>query len=140
MVNNLRRLSRNECLDLLAGEHFGRISVSIGALPAVLPMTYALVDGQIVVRTAAGTKLTAALVDRGVVGFEVDSGRDDTNAWSVLVFGQASEILEDHTLDRVGRLLPRSWATDGRDHFVAISVEQISGRSVDSRTDRESDS
>jgi hypothetical protein len=132
MAHNLRHLTREECLVLLGREQFGRVSVSIGVLPAILPMKYALVDDAIVLRTSAGTKLAAALMD-AVVGFEVDRVDSEvTSGWSVLVFGHASDIRDHLTLEQVRGLSLPSWASGERDHFNKIPIERISGRAFGS--------
>ena len=59
--NGLHVLSRYECLHLLAAGHVGRIGLSVQALPVVLPVNYAVLDGGVVLRSGAGTKLDAAL-------------------------------------------------------------------------------
>jgi nitroimidazol reductase NimA-like FMN-containing flavoprotein (pyridoxamine 5'-phosphate oxidase superfamily) len=124
----LRHLSREECLRLLDHERLGRVAVSVGALPAILPVNYTVSEGAIVLRTGPGTKLSAALMNT-VVGFEIDStDAHHTSGWSVLVVGHASEVQDDATLERLRRLPLESWSSDHRDHFVAISIEQVSGR------------
>ncbi len=111
--------------------------MSIGALPAILPMKYTVMDGDIVVRTAPGTKLTAALMD-GVVGFEVDHvDSDHTHGWSVLVFGHATEIRDHATLDHVHTLALESWASGEGDHFINIPTERVTGRAFGSPPDLE---
>ncbi len=125
---SLRHMSPEECFVLLGREPLGRVSVSIGALPAILPVNYTLFDGAIVLRTAPGTKLSAALMGN-VVGFEIDgTNTDHTAGWSVVVVGHAREIHDDTTLERVRDLPRESWAPDHRGHFVQISIEHISGR------------
>ncbi|MGZ4140125.1 MAG: pyridoxamine 5'-phosphate oxidase family protein, partial [Actinomycetota bacterium] len=59
-VSSLRELSREECLELLAGAVVGRLGVSIRALPTILPVNFAVLRDRIVVRTVPGTKLDAA--------------------------------------------------------------------------------
>ena len=56
----LRELSRSECLDRLGHAAFGRVGVSVDALPAIFPVFLAVVDGVVVFRTPPGTKLAAA--------------------------------------------------------------------------------
>ena len=58
--------------------------VNVDGVPAAFPVNFALLDDDIVFRTAPGTKLSAAL-EGAVVGFEVD--RIDPvfeSGWSVL--------------------------------------------------------
>lgn len=61
----LRHLSRGECLELLHRERLGRVTVKIGELPAILPVNYVLLEEDIVIRTAPGTKHSAALMELG---------------------------------------------------------------------------
>jgi nitroimidazol reductase NimA-like FMN-containing flavoprotein (pyridoxamine 5'-phosphate oxidase superfamily) len=56
----LETLDRDECLRLLATVPVGRIGLSIGALPAILPVNFAMVGSSIVIRTVVGSKLDAA--------------------------------------------------------------------------------
>jgi len=124
----LRHLTRNECLALLAGARLGRVAVSIRALPTILPVNYALLDDDVVLRTAPGSKLSAALLG-AVVGFEVDDTNQDRSAgWSVLVVGHANEIRDDATLGRARGLRLEAWAPGDHDHFVMIPTEHVSGR------------
>ena len=124
----LRHLSPEECLGLLAGQRLGRVALSVGALPAILPVNYAVFEGSIVLRTAPGTKLSAALMG-AVVGFEIDStASDHESGWSVLVVGHASEVRDETKLERLRRVSLESWAPDHRDHFVEIPIERVSGR------------
>ncbi|HET9075708.1 MAG TPA: pyridoxamine 5'-phosphate oxidase family protein [Acidimicrobiales bacterium] len=125
--HDLELLSEAECRRLLATEQVGRIGVSVGALPAIFPVNYRMVDGDIVFRTGDGLKRRAAL--RGsVVGFEVDRIDPETmSGWSVLVVGVANEIEVDaETADRYADITP--WAAGDRQHLVSIHPEVVSGR------------
>jgi uncharacterized protein len=127
-VDSLRHLSHEECHRLLETRRLGRVSVSIGALPAILPVNYVLWGDAIVFRSAPGTKLSAALMG-SVVGFEVDDVYDDRRGgWSVLIVGHATEIRDAATLEVVRRLPLETWAPGKRDLFVSIPTEHISGR------------
>src|SRR4051812_7997034 len=126
--NGLEILSSEECLRLLGQAHVGRIALSIGALPVVLPVNFALLDTDIVLRSGPGTKLDAALRD-SVVAFEVDSFQPfDHTGWSVMVQGIASEITDPPTLARAEALPLRPWAGDCMNRFIRIDTQQISGR------------
>jgi len=126
--NGLIVLPRGQCLRLLQRVRIGRVVVSIGALPAAFPVNFALLDGDVVFRSAPGTKLSAAL-DGAVVGFEVD--RIDPvfdSGWSVLIQGTSSVITDPHELERAERLHLRPLAPGDRRHFVRVRSELISGR------------
>jgi nitroimidazol reductase NimA-like FMN-containing flavoprotein (pyridoxamine 5'-phosphate oxidase superfamily) len=128
----LRHLSREECFEHLVRERLGRVSVRIGEFPAILPVNYLLHNDDIVVRTAPGTKLSAASM--GVlVGFEIDGASNDHRAgWSVLVVGHAAKIREPGPLEQVRRLPLEAWAPGDRDDYIRIPCEHVSGRAFDS--------
>ena len=122
-------LSEKECADLLAQHHVGRVAVTIEALPAVFPVNYALMDGDIVFRTGDGVKLRAAL-HNAVVAFEIDDYEPiDHGGWSVLAVGVASE-LTGPDLDRARALPLRPWADGDRGHYVRVVPELVSGRQI----------
>lgn len=125
--NGLDVLTRAESMRLLESISIGRVGVSIGALPVVLPVNYAVVDGDIVIRTTAGTKLDAAVMNL-VVAFEID-GFDplDHSGWSVLVQGVAEEVTDPGELDRLRRIPLEPWTgLEGR--FVRINTQILAGR------------
>lgn len=127
---HLQTLSRTECLALLGGASVGRLGVSIGALPAILPVNYCLLDDAVVVRTVPGSKLDAATT-QAVVAFEVDHHEPDgTSGWSVLVQGVAEEATDPIELAELRALPLRAWAfPSGEAHrFLRIDTELISGR------------
>ncbi|MCU1449692.1 MAG: pyridoxamine 5-phosphate oxidase-related FMN-binding protein [Acidimicrobiales bacterium] len=127
-VMELESLSSEECQNLLALGTIGRVGISVGALPVVLPVNYALLDGDVVIRTGAGTKLDAAL-NHAVVAFEIDQVDPMYHqGWSVMVQGRAREMAEPHELERARALPLRPWAPGSRDRFVRISAERVTGR------------
>ena len=72
----LEVLSDAECRTLLAGQDVGRVAVANGG-PAILPVVYALLDGDVVFRTAPGEKLiAAALANDNVPGAALKTGGD----------------------------------------------------------------
>lgn len=122
-------LPEEECFELLARHHVGRVAVTVGALPAVFPVNYTMMDGAIVFRTGDGTKLRAALRN-AVVAFEIDDFEPFAHGgWSVLVVGVATE-LEGHALVRARDLPLNPWADGRRDHYVRIVPEIVSGRQI----------
>lgn len=130
--NGLRVLGRAECLDLLRSHTFGRVGVSIGALPTVLPVNYRLVDDAIVFRTSAGTKLEAASSGT-VVAFEIDDHDPVSHSgWSVVAVGRARVVEDPGSVEELeGAGVPR-WATGSEDRFVTIDTELVFGRELGS--------
>lgn len=126
----LQPIPDDECALLLAAGSIGRVGVSLGALPVVLPVNYAVLDGDIFIRTGAGTKLDAALTG-SVVAFEIDAVDPLYHeGWSVMVQGRASEVVDPDELKRARALPLEPWATGTRDRFVRIANERISGRRI----------
>lgn len=126
----LAELTRAECLSLLATQPVGRLGVTIQALPAILPVNFALLRGRIIIRTVAGSKLEAA-VAQCVVAFEVDSYHPSGGSgWSVLVRGRAREITDPRDLaDIAGLALPIWVPQDGAaSRFLQIEPAQVTGR------------
>lgn len=126
----LVELDRAECVALLADQRVGRFAVvDRDGLPFVVPVNYVLVDGTVLFRTRAGTKLDA--LRRGPVAFQVDSVDESQRiAWSVLVQGVAHEA-SPHDLRGAD---PEPW-TDAGPHWIQIVPRFISGRRLE-RDDR----
>ena len=123
-------LSRAESLRLLSGSSLGRVAVTMGALPVILPVNFLLDGDRILVRTSTGTKLDAATQD-AVVAFEVDHVDPFAHSgWSVCVTGMAREVTDRDELARISRLPLAHWAPDGGDHIVAMSTEFVTGRRI----------
>lgn len=136
-TGNLKPLTADECFMLLH-EHqrgVGRIALASGR-PVILPVNYLLDGEDVVFRTAAGSKLTAAVHGQRVA-FEIDSvpsptaTMDDTGAvhgWSVLVRGMATRVSDPDEITRLGLMRLQPSAGGVKPHFVRIVTEQISGR------------
>lgn len=128
--NDLEVLDREECLALLGNAVIGRLGLSSGALPVVLPVNFLLDRERVLVRTSPGTKLDRALAG-AVVAFEVDDfDAFRHSGWSVLVTGVATVVDDPDELARIDRLPLARWAPGGDERVMAISIELISGRRV----------
>src|SRR5436309_1466959 len=107
--NGLEILERDECLRLLAKVPIGRVALTVGALPTVLPVNFCVFDDQIVVRTAPGSKLDAALQNT-VVAFEVDDFDSLYHrGWSVVVTGRTTAITDPEELSRLEVASVAAW-------------------------------
>jgi hypothetical protein len=86
-------------------------------------------DGEsLLIRLGSGSTAAAATRD-SVVAFEVDDiDIGSRSGWSVTVVGHAHEITDPGELRRVRSLDVVSWAGDGRDHFVSVAAERLTGR------------
>jgi uncharacterized protein len=123
----LEVLDRSECLRLLGDSGLGRIGVTSGALPVVMPVGYAMDGGAIVIETGWGTTLGFATTG-SVVAFEVDNLHEHGHSgWTVMVTGLAEEVDDDLEIDRLRRLLTHGHG-EGDERFIRIFPELISGR------------
>jgi nitroimidazol reductase NimA-like FMN-containing flavoprotein (pyridoxamine 5'-phosphate oxidase superfamily) len=129
LETGLARLSREQCLRLLAHSNFGRVGVSVDALPAILPVTIALVDDDVVFRTVPGTKLAYA-ARNAVLAVEVDDYDPPSGeGWSVLVRGVATQLEDEAEIDRARSVLDRSWIPESTgEHFVRVRSDLVTGR------------
>ncbi|MEV1178374.1 pyridoxamine 5'-phosphate oxidase family protein [Nonomuraea sp. NPDC049784] len=126
--SGLQVLSLDECLGLLSTTPIGRIVFTDHALPAVQPVNFYLDGRSIVIRTSIGSKLAAA-TRRAVVAFEADEfDRELRTGWSVTAVGHSRAVTDPAELDRLAALPLTTWAPAGRDHYIVVEAEQVSGR------------
>ncbi|GAA5041811.1 pyridoxamine 5'-phosphate oxidase family protein [Streptomyces similanensis] len=134
--DGFRSLDRPECLRLLAEVPVGRVVYTRQALPAVLPVNFALdPDSSVLLRTSAGSDLVRA-VDGVVVAFEADAfDARSRSGWSVVVTGQAGVVTDPAEHERLLRTGPHSWMPIRDDVFIRIESAMVTGRElVDLRT------
>jgi nitroimidazol reductase NimA-like FMN-containing flavoprotein (pyridoxamine 5'-phosphate oxidase superfamily) len=130
----LEVLDRDTCDALLTTQRVGRVAVYVADHPIVLPVVYALLDGDIVFRTAPGEKLIAAALRRKVA-FEIDTYDIDAHSgWSVDVVGTAEEIVHPDELARARALGLPAWAGEARDRYVRIRTIDVTGRRLNDAT------
>jgi nitroimidazol reductase NimA-like FMN-containing flavoprotein (pyridoxamine 5'-phosphate oxidase superfamily) len=125
----VEELSHDECMALLEKVPVGRVAITVGALPVILPVNFATLGGSVIFRTVPGTKLSAATAN-SVVAFEADSYRDDgRSGWSVLVQGVASEVVDPRSVSASLAVLGAPWGVaESADRIVEVEVHMISGR------------
>ncbi|MCU1499315.1 MAG: pyridoxamine 5-phosphate oxidase-related FMN-binding protein [Acidimicrobiales bacterium] len=128
----LEVLDEHACLVLLASQQFGRLGLSVGALPTILPVHFALLGRDPVFRTDAGTKLATASAGN-VLCLEVDALDPISHTgWSVVVTGPARVLTEPAELEAARRLPLRPWVGHG-DAYVCIKPVLVSGRRLTGR-------
>lgn len=127
--HGLEILTEEQCMELLAGESVGRVAVSVSALPAIFPVNFTVVDGNILFLTGDGMKAHAA-VEGAVVGFEVDHiDPENQTGWSVMLVGQARLVTEEARTAFEDVHLS-SWVAGHRSHLVILHPEFVSGRRI----------
>jgi hypothetical protein len=124
----LEVLDREQCLELLQTVRVGRLVFTEDALPAVQPVNFRLLRDDVVIRVAAGAKLTAA-ARNVVVAFQADDLDPDLRTgWSVTVVGHAQRVTDVDELVDISGTFIQPWVDGRRDHFIRIRTERVTGR------------
>jgi nitroimidazol reductase NimA-like FMN-containing flavoprotein (pyridoxamine 5'-phosphate oxidase superfamily) len=130
-ANAVRVLSRDECLQLLAANNFGRLAVTMET-PVIRPVNYAFDERSqsVVFRTAAGSKFHALLLQANAA-FEID-GIDAAarTGWSVIIIGMAQEITSPSEIRRLDRLGLDHWAPGAKPYWMRIRAWTVTGRQI----------
>jgi uncharacterized protein len=126
---SLELLSRSECVRLLTRTQVGRVVFTVAALPAVIPVTFAVLDDAVVMCTAPDGRLAAA-ADGGVLTFEIDEiDLSSRTGWSVVVTGLAELVTDSLTRSRIhGAVAP--WAPGHLDVFIRLPLTVVTGRRI----------
>lgn len=128
--DGLELLTEDQCGDLLASQSFGRVGVTVGGLPVIMPVNYAFDDGTVVFRSGPGTKLRA-VSSGAVIAFEIDSWDASAGTgWSVLAVGRAEEIEDEAEIAGLNGRSPHPAAEGDRTHYVRLRPELMTGRRI----------
>ncbi|MBO2446111.1 pyridoxamine 5'-phosphate oxidase family protein [Actinomadura barringtoniae] len=126
----LEILGADECRTLLGSAPLGRVVFTDQALPAVQPVNFALLDGDVIIRTSVDSKLSAA-AEGAIVAFEVDDFDAAAHTgWSVVAVGEARVVRDPGERAELDALPLRSWAPGERDQFIRIRLEMLRGRRI----------
>jgi len=130
--DEVHTLDEAACRSLITSGRLGRVAVTDRALPLILPVVFACLDGDIVVRLDPGALDRAA--DAGqVVCFQTDGtdGRDNSDdeiaaEWSVEAIGQLRRVDDPREVESCCRL--REWGRSAGP-FAMLTPQLLSGRS-----------
>jgi len=123
-------LDEATCWRHLDDASIGRLAVSITNHPDIFPVNYRVRDRTIVIRTAEGQKLAAAVLGTAVA-FEVDALDEDTETgWSIVVKGTAAEPrrLEDYL--GAEDLEIETWAGGDKSRYIIVTPDEVTGREI----------
>jgi uncharacterized protein len=116
-------MTSDQCRRLLGGRDIGRVAITAGALPFVLPVQYRLRGGQLLLRTP-GHHEVSETIDGQVVGFEVDDiDLVHGCGWCVSVTGAVHVVHDGSMGDTQHR-----WFSDGV--VLALDTDVIVGHRV----------
>jgi nitroimidazol reductase NimA-like FMN-containing flavoprotein (pyridoxamine 5'-phosphate oxidase superfamily) len=133
--HRLVELTREECLELLAGPGLGRLVVVMDGRPVIRPVNYGFDDRSqsVVFRTARGSKLSA-LTDAASAAFEIDGVDESTHTgWSVIISGVTEVITRPADIRRLEGLGLETWAPSPSAHWVRVRAWAVSGRRIEAR-------
>lgn len=139
-AHDARSLDRSTCLSLLSSVGVGRLGLSVGALPVIMPVGFR-VDGDRIVFSLRAGDGGAGAVNGAVVAFEADDVDPTTGVgWTVLVQGAARLVPDpqghaDHkrgpSSGNDGASAPRAQRMHERiqpgDEIVSVSTDVITG-------------
>jgi nitroimidazol reductase NimA-like FMN-containing flavoprotein (pyridoxamine 5'-phosphate oxidase superfamily) len=125
---HLERLSRAECRQLLPSASVGRIAVPTPNFPTLEPVSFAVVEGELVVAARAGSAGDA--VSAGTtLSFEADVlDQARHSGWSVVVSGPVEELDDDVVPLVKPQLGP--WPVADGDRLLLIRSERVTGQRI----------
>ena len=129
--SDLRWMDRAECFAVLARDCVGRLGITDGRTPMIVPVNYALDGEDIVFRTDPGTKLEIG--PRARACFEIDEiDRSTRTGWSVLATGRLEEVThyDAAAWDRIATLGIEPWASGPKQHVLRLVPERLTGRRI----------
>lgn len=124
-------LDVDTCFSLLSTKRLGRLGLTMGGLPVILPVSFVVDGHSVIFRSVPGSKLHA--MARGdVVCFEVDDADYERwIGWSVLVTGRAYEITDPEELRRVEDMAIDPWPVLDADRYIRLEGELVTGRWIE---------
>lgn len=135
MTDKLISLPEEECFQLLARGHFGRVGLVEDGRPVILPVNYLFDRGFVIFQSTSGSKLEAAIAGHSAA-FEIDAVDPMYHGgFSVLAYGPAEVVDSESEVRRLSELPLRPWYPGARDRWVRIRVDEITGRRLRSESE-----
>ena len=126
---SLIALPRHTCVDLLRRAQVGRVVFTERALPAIVPVSFAIYGDAVVMHTSSDSRLAKA-AHRGVLAFEADDINPATRTgWSIVVVGEPSLVSDTRELARI-RLILQPWVPGHLDVCLRLPLSVVTGRKI----------
>lgn len=120
-------LAAAECWQLLGTSSTGRLGFTDGALPAILPVPFALRDGHVVIPERRGSPIVSA-VRGAVVAFQADSFDAATRTgWSVTIVGPTRLVSDPQTVATLEKLRLSPRPPDPDRCYIAVHLGLVRG-------------
>jgi uncharacterized protein len=125
---HLERLSAAECRRLLPGALVGRLVVPTPNFPTLDPVSFAVVEGELVVAVRAGSAGDAVAAGT-VVAFEADVlDHEHRQGWSVVFKGPVEDL--DADVAELVKPLPSPWPVAAGDRLLLVRSERVTGQRI----------
>jgi hypothetical protein len=122
-----RTLAHSEALRLLGSVTLGRISFTLDALPAILPVNHIVDESRVIVRGHRGMDAVLKEAAGKVVAYSADVIDPETYVgWSVTLTGQA-EIVDDPVEVARYPQIVRPWRSQEERFVVCIQPAVVTG-------------
>jgi hypothetical protein len=103
----------------------GRLSLTISALPVIVPVTYWYLGGSVILSMRDGPAHRAAVAN--VVALEIDGTNLEHALWAVLVIGQAIEITHPAELAQARKLGVATSSGSAPTHYLKLAPIIVTG-------------
>jgi nitroimidazol reductase NimA-like FMN-containing flavoprotein (pyridoxamine 5'-phosphate oxidase superfamily) len=124
----LEDLSTSTCWALLRDVPIGRIALPGDGDVEVFPVNFVVDGGTIVLRTAAGTKLSLIAAGSRAT-FEVDEvDVVEQTAWSVVLKGMVQVVIGHDAVIETFEMEVQTWQAGQKPTYVRLVPDSVSGR------------
>ncbi|QXQ95364.1 pyridoxamine 5'-phosphate oxidase family protein [Streptomyces sp. WY228] len=123
-------LDESMCWTLLGDHGVGRVALTHGDGPVVLPVNYQVLDGEVMFSTGEGSPLATAADTE--IAFEADHIDDAfSKGWSVLLVGPVRAVTDEEAARRLREAAYATpWAGEEREHVMTLAPRRITGRKI----------
>ncbi|WP_433395190.1 helix-turn-helix domain-containing protein [Streptomyces sp. CA-146814] len=123
-------LDDTECRQLLGDHGIGRVALTGGDGPVVLPVNYQVLDGEVMFLTGDRSPLAGAAGTE--IAFETDHIDDAfSKGWSVLLVGTVRAVEDEDEARRLRETAYSApWAGEGREYVMVLTPRRTTGRRI----------
>lgn len=127
--NGLEILNPETCREVIGRHEIGRLAFEDAGAITILPVTYAVIDDHVVIRTSNGSKVAASVAQRPVA-LEVDDIDERRHVGSsVLARGVMELVTDEDTIAELDAAGLHTWGQPGS-HFLRLALTEVTGRKM----------
>jgi hypothetical protein len=132
--DHLESLTPEECRQRLQAQGVGRIGVLADGMVEILPVNYVVDGDDVIVRVRHGGQIDVGSQDGAWVALQIDHADARYHeGWGVLVHGHCDHVTDPEETARLARLPLTPWGDGGRNLFLRISMESVTGMRIHHR-------